>query len=467
MALKVLMLRKEHKTLSGTLEELRKAAADLEKREADLAQAIEEAETQEERDAVAEEVETFEKEKTENEKKISEIERKIEEIESEIAELERAQEPEPEPEPEPAQPEPIEKREEIKMATRTIFDKMTAEQRRGIFESEEVKGFLGEVRNMMAGRSTRAITGEGVIIPDVFIGMIRENIMDYSKLYRHVNVRQVRGNAREIVMGTIPEAVWTDCCGKLNELDLTFNDAEVYCWKVGGFFAICNATLEDNDVALASEIVTVLGQAIGLALDKAILYGTGTRMPLGVVTRLAQTSEPADYPATARTWVDLHTKNIADFDGSSGATIPGTLNALLAAKGRYSRGQIVYCMNETTYTLYKIDALANNAAGAIVSGVDGTMPVAGGIIEVLDFIPDGDVIAGYFDLYLLAERAGIDVQQSREVLFLDDRTAFKGTARYDGLPVIAEGFVVFNINDTAPTTEITFAPDTANEEDSE
>lgn len=467
MALKVLMLRKEQKTLSGTLEELRKAAADLEKREADLAQSIEEAETQEERDAVSEEVETFEEEKADNEKKISEIERKIEEIESEIAELERAQEPEPEPEPEPAQPEPTEKREEIKMATRTIFEKLTAEQRRGIFESEEVKSFLGEVRNMMAGRSTRAITGEGVIIPDVFIGMIRENIMDYSKLYRHVNVRQVRGNAREIVMGTIPEAVWTDCCGKLNELDLTFNDAEVYCWKVGGFFAICNATLEDNDVALASEIVTVLGQAIGLALDKAILYGTGTRMPLGVVTRLAQTSEPADYPATARTWVDLHTKNITDFDGSSGATIPGTLNALLAAKGRYSRGQIVYCMNETTYTLYKIDALANNAAGAIVSGVDGTMPVAGGIIEVLDFIPDGDVIAGYFDLYLLAERAGIDVQQSREVLFLDDRTAFKGTARYDGLPVIAEGFVVFNINDTAPTTEITFAPDTANEEDSE
>ena len=38
---------------------------------------------------------------------------------------------------------------------------------------------------------------------------------------------------------------------------------------------------------LAGEIIDALGRAIGLALDKAILYGTGTRMPLGIVTRLA------------------------------------------------------------------------------------------------------------------------------------------------------------------------------------
>ena len=39
---------------------------------------------------------------------------------------------------------------------------------------------------------------------------------------------------------------------------------------------------------------------------------------------------------------------------------------------------------------------------------------------------------------------------------------FKGTARYDGLPVIAEGFVAIGINDTVPTTSLSFATDSAN-----
>ena len=58
--------------------------------------------------------------------------------------------------------------------------------------------------------------------------------------------------------------------------------------KVGGFIAIPNSTLEDSDIALANEILDGMGQGIGLAIDKAILYGTGTKMPVGIVKRFWQ-----------------------------------------------------------------------------------------------------------------------------------------------------------------------------------
>ena len=270
-------------------------------------------------------------------------------------------------------------------------------------------------------------------------------------------------------MGTIPEAVWTDCCANLNELSLSFNDVEVNCWKVGGYFAICNATLEDSDVALASEILTALGQAIGLAVDKAILYGTGTRMPLGIVTRLAQTAEPADYPKTARTWVDLHEKNIKSIEADKvGVDLFRELVLGFGpAKGVYSRGEKVWVMNESTYTKIVSGAMSIDAAGALVSGVNGEMPVVGGVIEVLNFIPDDVIIAGYFDLYLLAERAGQQFATSEHVRFLQDQTVMKGIARYDGQPAIAEGFVAIGLNGTTPNADMTFAPDDANSEDSE
>ena len=465
MALRALMKRKELDRVNSELETLRKAAEELQKREAEIEKMIEEAETDEERAAVQEEIEKFEKEKAENKEQTEKLEETVRGIETELDEIEAAQKTE---EPAPAAPaaaaEPgTKERSNIIMNTRTLFSKMDAQTRAAIFEREDVKDFLGSVRTALGQR--RAIEGGGLLIPDVFLGLIRENIMEYSKLYKHVNVRAIGGTGTVVVMGTIPEAVWTDCCANLNELSLVFNDAEVDCWKVGGYFDICNATIEDSDIDLASEVLTVIGQAIGYALDKAIVFGLGTRMPLGIFTRLAQTEAPADYPATARPWADLHTSNIKTIASSvTGVDLFRTfLIDTAAAKGKYSRGEKVWIMNDTTYTALVAAAMTIDAGGAIVAGVNGTMPVIGGIIEVLDFMPDNVVIGGYPDLYLLAERAGTKLEQSEHVRFIEDRTVFKGTARYDGLPVIAEGFVAIGINGATPSaTGITFAPDDAN-----
>ena len=453
MALRALMKRKELDKLNKELDELR--SVDFEAKEAEIAQMIDEAETDEERDAVSEEVEKFEAEKTENDAKVKELEERVAEIEAELDEIESVQE-------EREEEKPKEERN-MEMTAKNIFRSMEASNRREIFEREDVKAFLGEVRSAITEK--RAITGGSLLVPEVFLGLIRENIMEYSKLYKHVNVRVIGGNGREVVMGTIPEAVWTDCCGNINELSLTFNDAEVGCWKVGGYFDICNATLQDSEIDLASEILTVLGQAIGLALDKAIIFGLGTRMPQGFFTRLAQTASPADYPATARTWADLHTTNIK--------TIATTVVGLdlfrefviqaAAAKGKYSRGEKVWVMNELTYAKLMAAAMAQDAFGQIVAGMEGRMPVVGGIVEILPFIPDNMVFGGYLDLYLLAEREGTRLEQSEHVHFLNDKTVFKGIARYDGLPVIAEGFVAIGLAGTTPSAaSITFAADTAN-----
>ena len=463
MALRALMLRKELDQLNKQLAELRTKAEGFTAREAELETAINEAETDEERNTVSEAVEAFENEREEVTGEIAGLEERVSGIESELEALEENQDPAlaPAADPEP-KPENRERGFTI-MNKRNIFRSMDVQTRDALFAREDVTNFLTQVRTAI--KEKRAITGGGLLVPEVFLGLIRENIMEYSKLYKHVNLRQIGGNGTVVVMGTIPEAVWTDCCANLNELDLTFNDAEVACWRVGGYFDICNATLEDSDIDLASELLTVLGQAIGLALDKAILFGLGTRMPLGVFTRLAQTEAPADYPATARPWADLHTSNVKSIAASvKGIDLFRTfLTDTAAAKGKYSRGEKVWVMNETTYTAIVAAAMTIDAGGAIVAGVNGQMPVIGGVIEVLDFVPDNVIIGGYFDLYLLAERAGTRLDQSEHVHFIQDRTVFRGTARYDGLPVIAEGFVAIGINGTTPSASgITFAPDTAN-----
>lgn len=463
MALRTLMLKKELDQKRKALEELRRKDAEFEARNVKIEAAIEEAETEEEKAVVREEIDAFEKDTADHDAAKKDLDEEVRKLEAELDELEN----ETDPEPAPKEAAPEERKDMVKMDTRRFFG-MTIQERDAFFAREDVQEFLNETRNAI--REKRALTNVGLTIPEVMLGLIRENIEGYSKLYKHVNVKAISGEGRQIVMGTIPEAVWTDCCANLNELDLAFADVEVNCWKVGGYFAICNANLEDSDIDLATELLTAIGQAIGLALDKAILYGTGTRMPLGVVTRLCQTSQPADYPATARTWVDLHTSNVKAIN-SSGMTGPELFAAIVtdfgAAKAKYSKGEKVFCMNEKTYTAIAAKAISVDAAGNIVTGVFDKMPVLGGVIETLEFVPDNVIVGGYFDLYLLAERAGTKFATSEHVKFLQDQTVLKGTARYDGQPSIAEGFVAIGINNTTPTASMTFAPDTANADESE
>lgn len=456
MALRVLMTKKRLDEKMKALEEIRSVKADLEKRELDLEKAIEEALTEEEKKVVEEEVEKFENEKAEADEKEKTLEGEVTELETELANLEEEQE-------KPVEEVPVEERKvEKPMETREFFG-MNIQERDQFFARDDVKNYLGEVRSAI--REKRALTNVGITIPEVFLGVLRQNIENYSKLYKHVSVRRIGGEARLGVMGNIPEAVWTACCANINELNLSFYEVTLDCHKVSGYFALCNANLEDSDIDLARELLTAIGQAIGLALDKAILYGTGNGMPKGIVTRLAETSQPASYPALARPWVDLHTSNIKAIN-SSGMTAAELFAAIVtnfgAAKGKYSRGEKVWVMNETTYTALMAKTVSVNAQGQIVAGVNGVMPVVGGVIEVLDFVPDNVIIAGYFDLYLLGERAGQKFAQSEHVRFLADQTVFKGTARYDGDVIIAEAWVAMGLNNTTPDASMTFAIDVAN-----
>lgn len=462
MALKVLLLRKKLTDMQTSLADLERAAQGFETREAELAADIEAAQTDEERSVVEAAVESFEQERSQNTTAIEQLRTNIADMENQIREAEEAAR-----QARSGQGEHHEERKDDttmnNAETRTLFFGMTAQQRDAFMARNDVKEFLQRVREL--SHEKRSVTGAELLIPTVMLDLLRQNIGEYSKLISKVNLRSVPGKARQTVAGAIPEAVWTEMCAKLNELAVSFTAVEVDGYKVGGFIAICNAVLEDSDISLAQEIITSLGASIGYALDKAILYGTGTKMPMGIVTRLAQSVQPETYPATARAWADLHTSNIQTITAANSTGVKlfqSVLKAFGAAKGKYSRGVKFWAMNEATYNTLMAESMSINATGAVVAGMNGTMPVVGGDVVLLDFIPDNNIIAGYGDLYLLAERAGTALAQSEHALFTEDQTVFKGTARYDGLPVIAEGFVAIGINAVAPTTSMSFATDSAN-----
>ena len=474
MALKALVLQNRINTLNARLQELQAKDADFTAREESLTADIMAAQTEEERQAVEAAATAFDTDQAAHDSAKAAIVADIQAAQTELAGIEEKQTP-------PAQaaaPEAEHHNERMNTTmipqtsvqirhlplTQRAFDALPMAQRNEIVAQEDVQAFFAKLRSMKG--TNAALQGGELTIPVIFLDLIAENMYRYSKLLNRIRIRNVGGEARQTIAGTIPEAVWTEMCGVINELTFKFNQVTLDGWKLAGFIPVCNSLLEDSDIELASWIVEMLTEALGLGMDKAILYGKGSasHMPLGIVTRLAQTSQPEGYPANAPAWVDLHTSNIKSIaaDATGTAFWAALQRAVIPAYNRYARGEMFWAMNSKTYGELKARAIATNLSGEFVAMIGGSLPIVSGDIDILEFMPDNDIVGGFGDLYLGVIRRGMAIEQSREVQFIQDNTVFKAKMRADGTPVIPQAFVAINIAGSTPATSMQFAADTAN-----
>ena len=354
----------------------------------------------------------------------------------------------------------ITERKEIIMPNikkRTLFPDY--ETRARFFEQENVKNWVEDIRD----KCKRGVKNGTVLIPVEVLDVIRPAVETMSKLYRHVRVRRISGTGRQPILGEVPEAVWTEACGTLNEEDIKYYECTLDGYKVGGYIPVCNALLEDSVIALGEEVMRMLAASIAKALDKAILYGTGTKMPLGIVTRLAQSSDPSDTNTTVP-WTDLHSSNVITIANTY--TGKELYQQLVIASGAAEASNVLEpmfaAMNRKTWVWLKAQAAAFDAAGALRADLDGILPIIGAEIEIINDMPDYNIVMGYGEKYPLGERSEVVVDFSEHAMFIEDHTVFRGRARYDGRPAVAEAFVVVGVNGTAPTTSKTFRPDYAN-----
>ena len=401
MALKQIMLSRKIEHKKNELAALREKDADFQTREKELEKAIEEAQTEEEQKVVEDEVEKFDTEKTAHDEAKATLETEIEDLEAELADTEV----------DPPAPDQRSRKNEKKVRTSIRMNKAEMNIR-------------SLPMNVRAFDALPMETREAIVQ--------RDDVKTFL-----AQLRSMKGQSRAIQGGEL-------------EIPVVFLD------------------LISENMYRYSKLL--LSEAIGLAEDKAILYGKGSaaHMPLGIVTRLAQDSQPAGYPANAPAWVDLSDTNIIKIDGTNLTGAQFWSQLTLAAGNtftRYSRGNQFWAMNSKTYAQLKSKLITFTATGDIVANLFGTLPIVNGDIDILEFIPDGDIIGGYGDLYLWADRRAMVIDQSEHVQFIQDNTVFRGKARADGAPVIPGAFVAININNQEVTTVMDFAADTANDAD--
>ena len=472
-ALRVLVLNSEITALRAQLTPLEQTRGGFAAREEQLRQAlseITETSTDEERSAVSTAVDTFEQERSANAAEIARIQGEIDTRSAEIARLEAEQTPPPASNPAVSNSDTRNndhhERSFVPMnnTTERRWFGLTYAERDALIAKDTTRDFLQRFRALREQQNSA--TGAELGIPTEFMQILRDLTYQNSKLWPYVHSESIRGHSRQNIVGTGAEAVWTEMLANINEISLDFTQLEMDGYMLAGYMAISNAVLQDDaDLQLLTSILNAMGEANARALDKAIVYGTGKKMPVGFVTRLAAATTPTWWSNDQGDFTDLHTSHILklDIDTTSGAAFFGTLiEALGVADPKYSDGRVFWVMNRKTHIRLMSKALAFNAAAAITAGINNTFPIVGGDIVELEFMADNDIAGGFGSLMRMAEREGMAIAASDIPLFLRNMTVYRSIGRYDGKPARGEAFVMVNFHNTVPTTSISFAPDYAN-----
>lgn len=414
--LKQLKLAKAIEIKREKLKEVETKASAVLKRSQDAEKALEEAKTEED-------IKTVEAEITEIEKETGEIEIEKKTIEAEITELE-------------TELDEVKERSNAANKTQTRSKGESKDMNRlqvrellkngEYYQRSDVKEFYEKFKNL------RGVTGGELTIPDVIVNRIMDMLGDYSTLYPIVEKIQVKGTARILIDTDTTPASWVEQSSSLPIGDVgTLAYLDFDGFKVGKVTFVDNYMLQDSVINLDEYVSRKIARAIALALDNAILNGTGSagKQPTGILPSI---------PVGNRVDVAAADATMADYVKPIGLIDTG-LDAV---------GEIQAVMRRSTYYAHFLEMSINvNAAGENVGRLPNlSNPDILGIPVVFNnSMAAEEVLFGEFEKYTLVERENIAIDNSEHVRFVEDQMAFRGKGRFDGKPTKPEAFVLITI----------------------
>jgi len=416
--LKQLKIAKQLEIKRSKLKEVETKAAAILKRSENAAAALDEAKTEED-------IKTVEAEITEIEKEQDGIEVEKKTIEAEITELETELDDVKERSAKASATSKQQSRSKGESESMNRLQVRELLKTGEYFKRSDVQEFYQQFKNL------RAVTGGELAIPEVIVSRIMDILGDYSTLYPIVDRIQVKGTARILIDTDTTPASWVEQNASLPIGDVgTLAYLDFDGFKVGKVTFVDNYLLQDSVINLDEYVSKKIARAIGLALDIAILNGTGAagKQPTGIIPSIPvgnQVSVPDD-------------STIAEYVKPIGLIDTGEDNV----------GEIRAVMKRSTYYAYFLEMSINvNAAGETIGRLPNltTPDILGIPVTFNNSMAADQVLYGEFDKYTLVERENIAIDNSEHVRFVEDQMAFRGKGRFDGKPTQPEAFVLITI----------------------
>lgn len=296
----------------------------------------------------------------------------------------------------------------------------------------------GEIKTLSLGG------GSDILAPEVIAREIEKFAKDSSGLVQRVKqTRSSSGDYKRVARVDVPTAAWSSETGtRSDSTDILYRNLAPTGGELYYVWPITNWLLDDAQFDLSSEFLQEAGQGFGRALENAILNGTGSNQPTGLIN--ATPVSTADFASPLR-----------DADTIQGISAPSPdsivdhmLDTLFTLNSAY-RQRAIWVMNSTTLaTVRKAKDSQNqpvfqNTYGTGVDQGEGTL--FGREVVVSEFMPDlgaspvvasilvGDFTSA-FELVRVGQGSGFTL--IRDQVTVKGQTKFYIASRYLGRPIV-------------------------------
>ena len=301
------------------------------------------------------------------------------------------------------------------------------EEEKNILETAEYRSaFLKKLQGKkLSEKEERAMTtatsSVGAAIPTSTLNRIEEMLRQTSALYNQVDVLNIPGYLAIPVEDTVNNAAWVAEGASSTDVDDKLASVNFAAYKLIRTISITAEVSKMTISAFENWIVKKITERMAMAIENAILNGTGNGQPKGILKETIKTLQSAEKGKI--TYEDL-------------------CNMMANLKAGYKKGS-AFVVN--TQTLWK-DIATVKVGDNLVFVPDPTGEFAGRIFgkPVIEdeFIEEGKILYGLFSKYTINWNENVNVTSDDSAEFRSGNRVYRGMALVDGKTVNKEAFVL-------------------------
>lgn len=294
------------------------------------------------------------------------------------------------------------------------------------YRSAYLKNLQGKELNDVEKRAlTTASNSAGAAVPTQTLDLIIDKLRQTSVLFTRISVSYVPGNLSFVVANAKNAAAWKTQGNAGTAADDTVASVSLTGFELIKLVEVSAAAQAMTIDAFEAYIVSEIGRQIAIAIENAILNGTGTNQPTGILTGVTfDATNSTTWAANAAVGYD----NLVDGLG------------LLPTMYHPSA---VFVMNRKTLFsgIRKIKATDGQPIFTYNPQDRAAATILGYPVIVDDYIGDDTILLGDLSYYKWNFALSPVIETSREASFSTGKITYRGLAVADGKPALSEAFV--------------------------
>jgi HK97 family phage major capsid protein len=321
--------------------------------------------------------------------------------------------------------------------------------------SEENKYYQKVLDAMSSSNPKQALADLDVVMPKTVIDAVFEDLTTGHPLLEAINFQNTSGLVEFLVnKSTTQLATWSTLTAEIvKELTSGFKKLNLSLFKLSAFLPIAKAMLDLGPVWLDRYSRAILGEALAVGLEEAIINGTGKNMPIGMNRQVGDGVTVTDGVYPVKTTVSL-----TKLDPTSYGNILSGLAVGPNGKIRVV-GKVILIVNPVDYLQKIMPATTiRSADGTYVNNV---FPFPTEIIQSVE-VPAGKAIIGLGNRYFMGigtAKSG-KIEYSDEYRFLEDERVYLIKLYGNGEPLDNNAFIYVDISDLKPAAHQVFVTNT-------